>query len=207
MSSNGSGLRETLLKNHHYEDEDSGASAKRKADVEKWAAMLAAGAAQAQPRLTSLGHAPDGWRGTVAAMTPASDNGHGADSAAEARGPLAHEAIATGAASEDGKLQVRVNIGELGELALVVERLADGVKVQISAQDSHVLEMLSLEQDALAAALSDVGHSVTSLSFVKMDRFGIKLAPIPRRPQRAGKNAEDEPALTNRKSRRVNVIG
>jgi len=212
MSCNGSGLRETLLKDHNYDGEDCAASAKRKADVEKWAALLAAGAAQAQANLVVQGHAPEGWRGNDEAMTPTADEGHLQGQAAEARSLQTQTPIATGFESGDNKLQVRVNIGELGELALVVERSANGVKVQISAQDSQILEMLSSERAALTSALSAAGHSITSLAFVTMDRVGIKLAqpkvgPLPRKPQQAIKGAADGTPQSKRRSRRLNVIG
>jgi len=212
MSCNGSGLRETLLKNHNYQGEDSAASGKRKEDVEKWAALLAAGAAQAQASLVVQGHAPEGWRGNVEAMTLVAQEGSVVGQPDEDHRLQAQKPITAGAESGENKLQVRVNIGELGELALIVERSADGVKVQISAQDSHVLEMLSSEQDALTSALSAVGHSITSLAFVTMDRVGIKLAqpkigPLSKKPQRAIKGAADGTAQSKRRSRRLNVIG
>jgi len=212
MSCNGSGLRETLLKSHNYEGDDSAGSAKRKEDVEKWAALLAAVAAQAQASLVVQGHAPEGWRGNVEVMTPAADDGPLVGQPNEDHRLQGQDPLTAGAESEENKLQVRVNIGDLGELALIVERSADGVKVQISAQNGHVLEMLSSEQDALTSALSAVGHSITSLAFVTMDRVGIKLAqpkigPLPKKPQRAVKSAADGTPQSKRKSRRLNVIG
>jgi hypothetical protein len=212
MSCNGSGLRETLLNNHNFQGEDSAASGKRKEDVEKWAALLAAGAAQAQANLVVQGNAPAGWRHNVEAMTPIADQGTGVGQPNEERYLQPQNPVTTGNESAEHTLQVRVNIGELGELALIVERAADGVKVQISAQDGHVLEMLSSERDALTSALSAVGHSITSLAFVTMDRVGIKLAqpkvgPLPKKPQRAIKSAADGTPQSKRRSRRLNVIG
>ena len=212
MSCNGSGLGETLLKNHIFQGEDSAALGKRKEDVEKWAALLAAGAAQAQASLVVPGHAPEGWRGNVEAMTPVADKEPLTEQVNGDNRLQVQKPITTGTELGENKLQVRVNIGELGELALIVERSADGVKVQISAQDSHVLEALSSEQDALTSALSAVGHTITSLAFVTMDRIGIKLAqpkigPLPKKPQRAIKRAADGTAQSKRRSRRLNVIG
>lgn len=212
MSCNGSGLRETLLKNHDYQGEDSAASGKRKEDVEKWAALLAAGAVQAQASLVLQGHAPEGWQGNVEGMTPITDQGSVVGQPNEDHHLQAQRPITAGAEAEQNKLQVRVNIRELGELALILERSADGVKVQISAQNGDVLEMLSSERDALTSALSAVGHSITSLDFVTMDRVGIKLAqpkvgPPPKKLQRAIKSAADGTAQSKRRSRRLNVIG
>ena len=108
---------------------------------------------------------------------------------------------------------MRVNVGELGELALVVERSAAGVKIQISAQDSRILDAMAAERETLTAALSGIGQSVTSLAFVAMDRVGINLAQ-PRmssshqaRTRPNNKHSDCEKPHTKRKSRRINVIG
>jgi hypothetical protein len=145
-------------------------------------------------------------------MTPAAAEDGRATATPVTGAAPAPGAATAGSDAEDNRVQVRVSIGELGEIALVVERSADGVRVQISAQDSHVLEMMSREQDALASALAGVGHSITSLAFVAMDRVGInfaqpRTAPLPDKNLRESKSAAQQAALEKRKSRRVDVIG
>jgi hypothetical protein len=214
MSCNGSGLRE-LLKDRPYEGEDSAASAKRKADVEKWAALLAAGATQAQSNASSLGRAPDGWRSDVEELTPANLETRDPDALTPTQSARGPSPAATAAGADDPtpeRLQVRVSIGELGELALILERSTEGVKIQISAQDHRILEMMAQEQDSLAAALSGIGNSIASLSFVPMDRVGIKLAQ-PRvasqtsKPQNDDSGSAQQATRSKRKSRGLNVIG
>jgi ribosomal protein L18 len=212
MSCDGSGLRETLLRAHSYDGEDATASAKRKADVEKWAALLATAATQAQSTTASVGLAPDGWRGDVEAMTPTALEHGSSATTAETRTAAGPAAAMNGTESEDNRVQVRVTIGELGEVALVVERSADGVRVQISAQDNRVLEMMSREQEALTSALAGVGQSITSLAFVAMDRVGINFAQprsasLSDKTPRESKSTTQQAAHEKRKSRRVDVIG
>lgn len=211
MSCNGSGLREMLLKQRSYESEDSAASSKRKADVEKWALLLAAGAAQAQSTAPTLGHVPDGWRGNVEEMTPANGGEGHCGTSGPVRDTRRTNSTTATSDADAGRLQVRVNIGELGELALVLEHSSEGVKIQISAQDRRILEMMALEQDALAAALSGIGDSIASLSFVPMHRIGTKLAQprVTSQPSKPKRDDDDssQQAGGKRKSRGLNVIG
>ncbi len=212
MTCNGSGLRETSLKDRVLEAEDSASSARRKSDVEKWAALLAASAMQAQSAVTTLGHVPEGWRGDVEGMTPVEGNDARATATGQSQSVQGPPFDGAETSADGERVQVRVSIGELGELALVLERSTEGVKVQISAQDRGILAMMASEQDALTAALSGVGHCITSLSFVPMDRVGIKLAQ-PRVASQSTRlpgdtsHAANQTAQARRKSRGLNVIG
>jgi hypothetical protein len=210
MSCNGSGLRGTLVNDRAHDGDDTAASARRKADAEKWAALLAAGAARALDNASSLGNAPDGWRGNVEGMTPANAGDPRSNGSTETQKALDARPVAAAGEAESEKLQVRVSIGELGELALVLERSGEGVKIQISAQDRRILETMALEREALTTALSGVGRSIVSLSFVPMDRVGTKLAQT-RIASQASKFQRDDgdsaQQTTRRKRRGVNVIG
>ena len=213
MSCDGSSLHESRLTAPLREADDSVSAKKRKADVEKWAAMLAAGVVQVQTCETlgpSTGTPPEAWRGDVEPLTP---RGVAASSAVQANAAGEANPVATNTDAEQTRLQVRVNIGELGELALVVERSAAGVNIQISAQDSSILEAMSAERQTLADALAGIGQSVNSLAFVTMDRVGINLAQ-PKlsstqhaRLQKNDKHHGYDAPQTKRRSRRINMIG
>ncbi len=217
MSCNGSSLQESLLKSHSCDSEESSSSAQRKADVEKWAALLAAGVTQVQSCNTSggpfLGGPPEAWRGNVESLTPPNEVARGTELSTQVQAPGEPPQASTGNASDQNRIQVRVNIGDLGELALVVERSAAGVNIQISAQDSSILEAMAAERETLTTALSSIGHSVTSLAFIAMDRLGTNLAQ-PRvsssqqtRTQRNAKKGDSQMPQSNRKPRRLNVTG
>jgi hypothetical protein len=217
MSCNGSSLQESLLKSLSYDAEEPSSSVKRKTDVEKWAALLATGVAQAQTCATSggpfVGSPPEAWRSDVELLTPSVEAANGSELTAHVQALREQTQTPRGADDEQNRIQVRVNVGELGELALVVERSATGVKIQISAQDSRILEAMAVEREALTTALSGIGQSVTSLAFVAMDRVGINLAQPrmsfshPARTQRNDNDSDCETPHEKRKSRRINVVG
>ena len=217
MSCNGSSLQESLLKSRSYDAEEASSSAQRKADVEKWSLLLATGITQVQMCATSggpfLGSPPEAWRSDVEPLTPSAEAGQGSELTTLVQALREQPQPATSADVDQNRIQVRVNVGELGELALVVERSAAGVNIQISAQDSRILDAMAAERETLTAALSGIGQSVTSLAFVAMDRVGINLAQ-PRmssshqaRTQGNDKDSDCETRHTKRKSRRINVIG
>lgn len=214
MTCNGSGLRETLLSSGA--PDDAAQSSKRKSDLEKWAALLAVGVAQVGSQSTPAGFGtpPEAWHGDVEAMTPDSP-GDAAPSAASENQP--QNRVVTSGSSEDladNQLQVRVQLADVGELALVVERSQDGVKLQISAQDHGILQAMAAEKEALASALAGAGHTIASIAFVEMDRVGINLAQQRLNPstqtriRREDKNQESLlQQQPRRKSRKLNMVG
>lgn len=214
MTCNGSGLRETLLSS--VATDESAQSSKRKSDLEKWAALLAAGVAQvgAQSTPAGFGTPPEAWHGDVEAMTPDSP-GDVSPSAGCENQPQTH-AVTNGSGDDlaENQLQVRVQVADVGELALVVERSQDGVKLQISAQDHGILRAMAAEKEALASALAGAGLANASIAFVEMDRVGINLAQQRLNPstqtriRREDKNQESLlQQQPRRKSRKLNMVG
>ncbi|HEY5956140.1 MAG TPA: hypothetical protein VIV60_06295, partial [Polyangiaceae bacterium] len=114
---------------------------------------------------------------------------------------------------ESQRLQVRVRTKELGEIALIVERLETGLRVRLGAADSGAVSQLIEQSAAVREALESSGHSIDSLEIVRMDAFGIDLAqPRVALNHRARKSQASDASGTNsgdkkKKTKRLNFIG
>lgn len=106
-----------------------------------------------------------------------------------------------------------MNAGELGEIALVVERSTSGLHVRIGAEDTGVLAAMASNCESVVQALSTIGQPVTSLTFVSMSGVGINLAPSRRamvntaRSNAANTTDEETVGDKRRKNRRIDVVG
>jgi len=65
-----------------------------------------------------------------------------------------------------------VDGGDLGEVALVVERKADGLQLTVGAASDEAFARFSLEINAMRGALQAQGLEVSSLKLVRMDGLG-----------------------------------
>jgi hypothetical protein len=209
-----SGLPKTTLHSPGCDNGGTPASVS-KADLDKWASWIACSLVQLQTppaKPLGAGATPEGWRGNVEALTP---------DAAQPMNSVVLQATNVGASAVSGnandsqlnRVQVRFDAGSLGELALIVERLTDGVRVLIGAENSDLLAAMSGERGAMEQALAGVGHTVASLSFVRMDGIGTdlaqsRLAPSNRARGNLATDSDDpEGQERQRKARRLDVRG
>jgi len=180
--------------------------------AERWATLvglqLANHAPKVVPQLTS--EPPSGWHPGVGELTPAT--GSSLTQSGAASGPLA-SGSGEGDASEN-RLIVRVDGGDLGEVALLVDRKEGAIRVTISAADAGAEAALGLERAALIRALESHGISVDSVNVVRANNFGTALAPVrssathrTREAQAAEPESTDDEHARRRLARKLNLIG
>ncbi len=187
-----------------------------KADLERWAELIAFNATQVQkpaPPIPGVPGTPEAWRTDVEALTP---NGGQSEANLLAKAIAGFSVGGTSAPSDESELtriQVRLSAGDLGELSLVIERSVSGLRVRIGAEDSGILAAIARNEASLTDALTSIGQPVTSLTFVPMDGVGINLAqPRTAMSNRArinsAKTTDDNHAGDKRrKNRRIDVLG
>jgi archaellum component FlaG (FlaF/FlaG flagellin family) len=186
------------------------------ADLEKWAELMALNVTQIQPPPPAIPVAaatPEAWRTDVEALTPDGGRSDGNLLANGTIGQLAGSTASSSDESEQNRVQVRVNAGDLGELSLVVERSKSGLHVRIGAEDSSVLAAMSQNSESVTRALAGIGQPITSLTFVSMDGVGINLAPsqvaMSNRARSSAAKSKDDKQVEDkrRKNRRLDVLG
>jgi hypothetical protein len=179
--------------------DERGAERRRRQEVEKWAHALAASVASALPPAAEAGvqtATPVDWRPSDGELTPAA--GHAAGAAA--------------AASDDADAQspvrLSVNAGDLGEVDIVVDRSAQGVRVIIGLADPNADSALIPELSALQRALEASGIRVASVHTVAQSRVGTVLAQSKFRVAKGDQPLEDGKHESRRRSsKRLNLIG
>jgi len=109
---------------------------------------------------------------------------------------------------------VRVDGGDLGEVALVVDRKAGAIRVTISAADAGAEAALGLERAGLMRALQSHGITVDSVNVVRANNFGTVLAPIrssatqrTRETPATEAESKDDEQTRRRLARKLNLIG
>ena len=127
----------------------------------------------------------------------ASGPGAGADAAADAG---------------ENRMIVRVDGGDLGEVALLVDRKAGAIRVTISAADAGAEAALGLERAGLMRALQSHGIAVDSVNVVRANNFGTVLAPIrssatQRTREATEADSNDDEQARRRLARKLNLIG
>lgn len=183
-------------------------------EFESWAAIVAGclqPAAFVPPVSLGLGTpelvAPEGWRPSVGTLTPS-------DVAAFA--VTGSSVMGAGSATDDTlqRIQLRVNTKECGEVALVVERAEDGLRVLIAAVDGNAVTALHREALVMRRALESGGQSVASLKIVRMDQSGTELAKGGLTPSRHDRRRASKACGSGSKSnaakrtpRRLLIIG
>lgn len=175
--------------------------------AERWATLVGAQLSTLAPKAITP-EPTSGWHPGVGDMTPAT--GSSLTQAGAANGPVA-AGSAEGDDSEN-RMIVRVDGGDLGEVALVVDRKEGAIRVTISAADAGAEAALGLERVALTRALESHGISVDSVNVVRANNFGTALAPIrSSATQRTREATESEPTdeehARRRAARKLNLIG
>lgn len=193
----------------------AGSLARERADEEKttlhqaerWATLLGAQLSATRP-LATPSEPTTAWHPGAGDLTP------GATNALTGQGAAIGPAGATGEAAEaaENRMIVRVDGGDLGEVALVVDRRAGAIRVTISAADAGAEAALGLERAGLVQALQSHGISVESVTVVRANNFGTVLAPLrPNATQRSREAGEAEPSddehARRRLARKLNLIG
>ncbi|MCC6903432.1 MAG: hypothetical protein IT377_30960 [Polyangiaceae bacterium] len=179
--------------------DELGAERRRRQEAEKWAHTLAASVASAWPDATECPAetgTPVHWRPSDGELTPGA-------------GPLAR---AAGAPSEDANsespVRVSVNAGDLGEVDIVVDRSAQGVRVIIGLADPNADTAMIPELSALQRALEASGIRVASVRAVAQSRVGTVLAQSKFRVAKGHEPlADGEHESRRRSSKRLNLIG
>ncbi len=180
--------------------------------AERWASLVGAQlSAITPPTLTPLTtETPSGWHSGVGDLTPGTGSSLTEPNAAKGL-------VAAGSESADpseNRMIVRVDGGDLGEIALVVDRKEGAIRVTISAADAGAEAALGLERAALTRALESHGITVDSVNVVRANNFGTPLAPV--RPsatrrtpdaQAADAESKDDEHTRRRLARKLNLIG
>lgn len=179
--------------------DELGAERRRRQEAEKWAHTLAASVASAWPGATECppdAGTPAHWRPSDGELTP------GADRVVGAAGPPSEDT------NSESPVRVSVNAGDLGEVDIVVDRSAHGVRVIIGLTDPKADIAMIPELSALQRALEASGIRVASVRTVAQSRVGTVLAQS---KFRVGKGhappADGEHESKRRSSKRLNLIG
>lgn len=176
---------------------------RRQREAERWAQVL--GASLAQPVEKSLAiraqsePTPTGWQGSDGSMTQSE--------------PTAEVSQSTETTDDAPLSRIRLDVqaGDLGEVALVVDRSQGGVRVFIGIDRDASRSLIEPERAVLEQALRASGLSVRSVEVVRSSALGTVLA-VGRERQRFSDATEpsQKPADEDRKrrnSRRLNLIG
>ncbi|MET0794120.1 MAG: hypothetical protein ABW061_21540 [Polyangiaceae bacterium] len=175
--------------------------------AERWATLVGAQLSALAPQTIAPEPTP-GWHPGVGDLTPAT--GSSLTQTGAANGPVA-AGTGEGDASEN-RLIVRVDGGDLGEVALVVDRKEGAIRVTISAADAGAEAALGLERAALTRALESHGISVDSVNVVRANNFGTALAPVrssatQRTREATESESSDDEQARRRLARKLNLIG
>lgn len=216
MSITGNELSRASLRDLPSTSEHGDTSADKK-ELEQWASEIAACLQQAAPvRPNALGlgssepelQVPDGWRRGVEVLTPGVGLGGDGATTRAPSGSLDAES-----APEHQRLQVRVKTAELGEVAVVVERLETGLRVLLGVSDPRAIAAIERDSRAMLQALETDGQAIQSLEIVRMNGVGTDLAPSKvasgQRPRRSNETADSDlhGGTRKRKTKRLDVTG
>ena len=175
--------------------------------AEHWATLLGAQLSAIVPNAISP-ELTSAWRPGAGDLTPATGNPLTAGSAANGAVGLGPEGTNQG----EDRLIVRVDGGDLGEVALVVDRKEGAIRVTISAADAGAEAALGLERAGLMRALQSQGISVDSVSVVRANNFGTVPAPTRSTTTQRSREAmeaqsKDDEQARRRLARKLNLIG
>lgn len=179
--------------------DERAAERRRQQETEKWAHTLAASVASALPAAAE-GAAETGtpvhWRPSDGELTP------GAGPVAGAAGAPADDA------NSESPVRLSVNAGDLGDVDIVVDRSAQGVRVIIGLADPNADTAMIPELSALQRALEASGIRVASVHAVAQSRVGTVLAQSKFRVAKGHEPLEDgQHESKRRSSKRLNLIG
>jgi hypothetical protein len=169
--------------------------------IERWASAVGAEigrfllpAAEVEP--------PRGWRAGAGDLTPQAGAG--------VFGVHSPNAPTDGVARQENRLILRVDAGDLGDLALVVDQNAAGIHVTIGVGDARAEAAIGSERMTLVRALENSGISVQSVSVARLSTFGTVLArsrTSASHPLQSSGSAEGDEQEQRRLARKLNVIG
>lgn len=187
------GLEATLPERSETEKKNTLEQAKR------WALLVSAPLSHPLPIQNAM--ETSDWRAGAGDMTPPSTAGAGS-----------HGISADAKNSHENRLIVRVDAGDLGEVALLVDRTDGAMRVTIGVQGAHAEAAVEVERSALTQALQNAGISVDSVNVVRGSSFGTVLAPprtstSTRSRENSESTASDNEAERRRLSRKLNLIG
>lgn len=173
-------------------------------NAERFARALLPHLVSPPPRALGL---PEGWRDSDEVLTPAPKTQPVAATPTASSGEGAEGDLASG-----GRVLIQVQSRELGQLSVVLDRSATGVRVMIGVADAHTAELMAPERQALLERLVGNGVRVDSLQIVGRSEFGTLLAAPRRMTSPRAFNAESPADSDDRKSRRrgsrkLNVVG
>jgi flagellar hook-length control protein FliK len=193
----GNGLDASTLDRSETERKNTLEQAKR------WALALGEQLSYTAPPQTDM--ETSDWRTGAGDMTPA-------QTPAAAGGALVGDA-GEAANTDEKRMIVRVDAGDLGQVALLVDREKGAMRVTIGVQGSAAEAAVQVERAALIQSLQNAGIHVDSVNVVRGAGFGTVLAPPPRNsaPTEARESSEgtvtDSEAERRRLARKLNLIG
>ena len=178
--------------------------------AQRWASLLGAQlAATAVKTLTPpVSDTTSAWHSGAGDLTLATGSRLTESGAASGPGAGADAAADAG----ENRMIVRVDGGDLGEVALLVDRKAGAIRVTISAADAGAEAALGLERAGLMRALQSHGIAVDSVNVVRANNFGTVLAPIrssatQRTREATEADSNDDEQARRRLARKLNLIG
>ncbi len=170
--------------------------------AKRWALVVGAQVSHFLPPASDM--ETSAWRGSGGDMTPTNVTSIPTGAAESASGEAAK--------NDDSRMILRVDAGDLGEVALLVDRRDGAMRVTIGVQGSAAEAAVEVERGALLQALQNVGIAVGSVNIVRGASFGTVLAP-PGNSKPDGTRDNSEGATTRseserrRLSRKLNLIG
>jgi len=175
--------------------------------AERWASLVGA-QLSARAAMPSVKEEAGAWHPGAGDLTPAT--GSRLTESGGANGPAAVGEQTADA--DENRLIVRVDGGDLGEVALVVDRQAGAIRVTISAADAGAEAALGLERASLTRALQSHGITVDSVNVVRANNFGTVLAPTrssatQRTREATEAESKDDEQTRRRLARKLNLIG
>ncbi|MEI9936946.1 MAG: flagellar hook-length control protein FliK [Pseudomonadota bacterium] len=175
--------------------------------AERWATLVGAQLSTLAPKVRAPEEA-GAWHPGAGDLTPATGNRLTESGATNGPAAAGEEASDT----NENRMIVRVDGGDLGEVALLVDRKAGAIRVTISAADAGAEAALGLERASLMRALQSHGITVDSVNVVRSNNFGTVLAPIrssatQRTPEANEAEAKDDEQTRRRLARKLNLIG
>jgi len=178
--------------------------------AERWATLLGAQLSAVLPKAIAS-EPTSAWHSGAGDMTP-SNAARGADASGAASGAGARSDSGQTADPTENRMIVRVDGGDLGEVALLVDRKDGAIRVTISAADAVAEAALGMERSALVQVLQSHGITVDSVNVVRANNFGTVLAPIrsnatQRTDDATETESKDDESARRRLQRKLNLIG
>lgn len=179
-------------------------------ELDRWASTLASTLAQQlppPPLLLGAEGTPEAWRPSVGALTPGSNSTSSSQNAAQA------PSVIGAGVGDDGtpnieRLHLSTHVPDLGEVSVMVDRSAAGVRVVIGVADAQAATLIDPERLRLQGALMAAGVGVDSIRVVQLDRRGTLLALSKPSVSRTPNHHQDDQERDKRaRGRKLNFVG